>query len=469
MWLSKLDTYLRHRSDLWWFTACVLLVAAISVLDYATGHELSLAVLYLAPIFVSAWRLGRETAIAIAMMAAMSSFASMLFAGLAYSHPFYYFWDTALTFVTFALFALVISRLKIALDHADERFVTVLEGLDSSVFVTDEAGNLLYANEPFHKSVGEGADLLNAVREGARASGAGAAAMQPVAGREGEYYDAKRKRWYIIHSRAIRWVDGRTVYLHRAGDITDRKQAEELLRQQQEKLQMTSRLITIGEMASTLAHEMNQPLAAIANYTKGCVRRLRSGNWNAAELLAALEKTGAQAERAGRIIQRVRSFVNKREPAFIACNVNEVIRGVVALIEIEAETDSVVLTTELAPELPPVHADPVMIEQVVLNLAKNAIEAMREIPAGSRRLDIRSSSDTANDAVEVAVSDSGPGIGPDFEQNLMVPFFTTKPRGMGLGLHICRSLLEMHGGRLRASRNPAGGTTFSFTLPVAQT
>jgi signal transduction histidine kinase len=467
MWLSKLDAYLRHRSDLWWFTACVLLVAAITVLDYATGHELSLAILYLAPIFVSAWRLGRETAIAIAMMSAMGSLASMLLAGLSYSHPFYYFWDAALTFVTFALFALIISRLKIALDHADERFVTVLEGLDSSVFVTDDAGNLLYANEPFRKSVGEGADFLNAVREGARAHGPGAAAMQPVAGREGEYHDAERRRWYIIRSRAIRWVDGRTVYLHRAGDITDRKQAEELLRQQQEKLQMTSRLITIGEMASTLAHEMNQPLAAIANYTKGCVRRLRSGNWDEAELLAALEKTSAQAERAGKIIQRVRSFMNKREPAFIACNVNEVIRGVAALIEIEAETDSVVLTTELAPELPPVRADPVMIEQVVLNLAKNAIEAMREIPAGSRRLDIRSSSDTAN-AVEVAVSDSGPGIGPDFEQNLMAPFFTTKPRGMGLGLHICRSILEVHGGRLRASRNPAGGTTFSFTLPAAQ-
>src|SRR5262245_11952925 len=129
---------------------------------------------------------------------------------------------------------------------------------------------------------------------------------------------------------------------------------------------MTARLITVGEMASTLAHEINQPLAAIANYNRGAVRRLRSGNPDAAELLEAMEKSGEQAERAGRIIQRVREFVRKREPAFTACDVNEIVAGVARMIEIEAEKRAIRVKLDLAPGLPRVHADKVMIEQVIL-------------------------------------------------------------------------------------------------------
>lgn len=468
--VSKLDTYLHRQPGPWWFVICVAQIAAITLLDYATGRELSLSMLYLAPIFIAAWILGRDAGITISMMATMTWLVVVPFVGSLYSHPFYYFWDAAITFITFALFAIIISRLKIALDHADERFVTVLEGLDSAVFVTDETGKLLYANEQFHRSFGAGVAFLNAVRNRASAppSDRTDGAILQAGAREGEFHDTERKRWYLIRSRSIRWVDGRAVRLHRANDITERKQAVELSRQQQEKLQMTSRLITIGEMASTLAHEINQPLAAIANYTMGCVRRLRSGNWDAAELLAALEKTGTQADRAGKIIQRVRAFVNKREPTFTACDVNEVIRGVAALIEIDAETNSVALTTDLAKALPLVRADPVMIEQVVLNLAKNAIEAMQETPVELRRLTIRSASGAA-DTVEVGVSDTGHGVSPDFEQNLTAPFFTTKPQGMGLGLHICRSIIEVHAGRLWVNRNPSGGATFFFSLPVIQT
>ena len=465
---SKLDTYLHHQPGPRWFVICVALIAAIAVLDYTTGNELNVSILYLGPIFISSWILGRDAGITISMMAIVMWLVPIPFLDTIYSHPFYYFWDAAITFVTFALFAVIIARLKTALDHADERFVTVLEGLDSAVFVTEENGALLYGNEQFHRSFGAGVAFLDAVRDGAgERAGPGEQEASLHAGtREGEFHDAGHRRWYLIRSRAIRWVDGRTVRLHRANDITDRKHAEEVSRQQQEKLQMTSRLITVGEMASTLAHEMNQPLAAIANYAMGCVRRLRSGNWNTAELLAALEKTGAQAERAGKIIQRVRAFVSKREPTFTDCDLNEVIRGVAALIEIEAETNGVAVSTELAAGLPLVRADPVMIEQVILNLVKNAIEAMQETAIGLRRLAIRSCTGAAN-AVEVAVSDTGHGVGADFEQNLAAPFFTTKPRGMGLGLHICRSIIEVHAGRLWVARNPSGGTTLLFSLPIA--
>lgn len=462
---SRLEDILHYPPRSGLFAVCVLLVAAIAVLDYVTGHELSLSVLYLAPIFLAAWILGRDAGVTVSMMATVTWLVSAFFMGLSYSHPFYYFWDAAITFVTFALFALLISRLRIALEHADERFITVLEGLDSAVFVTDERDALLYANEQFHRSFGAGIPFLEAVRAGVNPADTpkDTSLLQPGA-REGEFHDAERHRWYLLRTRTVRWIDGRSVRLHRANDITERKQAEELARQQQEKLQMTSRLISIGEMASTLAHELNQPLAAIANYAKGCVRRLRSGKWEAAELLAALEKTSAQAERAGRIVQRVRGFVSKREPVFVACDLNEVIEGVASLIEIEAETNAVEVTADLARDLPRVRADPVMIEQVVLNLVKNAIEAMQQTSLARRRLTIRSAS-RGPDAVEVEVSDTGPGIPPDFDERSTAPFFTTKEQGMGLGLHICRSILEMHGGHLGANRNASGGATFFFSLP----
>jgi signal transduction histidine kinase len=462
--LSTIDSHLPRWRAPWWFLLCVFLVLVIAILDYLTGHELSLSVLYLAPVVLAAWVLGRDGGIAISMTATITWLVSVVFMGLEYSHPFYYFWDAAITFLTFVLFALIIARLKLALEHADERFLTVLEGLDSAVFVTDDRGALLYGNEQYYRSAEQGIALLNAVREVVQMPGP--TATLHAGAREGEFHDAERRRWYLVRSRTIRWVDGKRVRLHRANDITERKQAEELSRQQQEKLQMTSRLITVGEMASTLAHEMNQPLAAIANYTKGCVRRLRSGNWNAAELLDALDKTALQAERAGKVIQRVRGFLSKRDPVFSACDVNDIIRGVVTLIEIEAENNGVAITLELERALPRARCDAIMIEQVVLNLAKNAIEAMQEVAMPSRRLVFRTSLGT-NDTVHVVVSDSGPGVPENFEEKLLAPFYTTKALGMGLGLHICRSIIEAHAGRLWATRNPEGGARLVFSLPVA--
>ncbi|HET7596629.1 MAG TPA: ATP-binding protein [Burkholderiales bacterium] len=463
--MSALQADLPRRAAPWAFVLSVAMIAVIAFIDYATGHELNVSVLYLAPVFISAWLSGRDSGIAISMMATVTRLTSVIFEGREYSHPFYYFWDAAILFLMFMLFAVVIARLKLALQHADERFVTVLEGLDSAVFVTDADGRLLFGNEQYYRSFGSGAQLLQAVRAAATAPAAGGSPLH-AGTREGEFHDVERRRWYLVRSRTIRWVDGKPVRLHRANDITERKQADELSRQQQEKLQMTSRLITVGEMASTLAHEMNQPLAAIANYTRGCMRRLRSGDWSTPELLDALDKTAAQAERGGKIIQRVRAFVARREPAFADCDLNEVIRGVVALIEIEAEGNGVTVEMALDPELPRVRADPVMIEQVVLNLVKNAIEAMRDTPQGARNLQIDTARPVAG-AVEVAVRDTGHGVPPDFEQKLATPFYTTKAQGMGLGLHICRSIVEAHAGRLRAAANARGGATLIFSLPVA--
>ena len=448
---------LRIPRALWGLT-CLAAIAVIATGDFLTGYELSLSILYLLPIYIAAWFIGRDAGLGISMIAAAAWLVSTAFTAHVYSHPFYYFWDTAIRFLTFAIFALIISRLKVALMHADERFVTVLEGMDAAVFVTDEAGSLLYRNERFRKIAGA-ETLLSA-------SAAVSPASRGTGGEAVESFDAGGGRWYLLQGRSIRWVDGRTVRLHLATDITERKQSEELARQQQERLQMTARLISVGELASTLAHELNQPLAAISNYTQGIIRRLRGGAWNLDEIVTALEKSGQQADRAGRIIQRARDLVRRREPSFGPCDLNAVVTRVVALIAPAAEQRGVEVRTELDARLPAARADEVMIEQVILNLATNAIEAMSGAGSPSPRLTLRSWLQ-AGDGAQISLIDNGPGMDPAFVKAPFTPFFTTKPGGTGLGLNICRSIVEAHGGHLRFEPNAPTGCIFHFSVPLA--
>lgn len=248
-------------------------------------------------------------------------------------------------------------------------------------------------------------------------------------------------------------------------DISERKRMEAETLRQQERLEQTSRLITLGEMASSLAHELNQPLSAIANYCMGCVNRLKSGDYRQADLLAAMEKASAQAERAGKIIRRTREFVKKSAPVRAPVALSEVVEEAIGFAEIEARKLGVQIRIDLPPGLPPVFADRVMIEQVVLNLVKNGIEAMQQTPPGGRALALTARLD-GEGMVEVAVSDRGCGLSDEQAGRLFTPFFTTKPEGMGMGLNICRSIVEYHGGRLWLEQNPGGGSVFRFTLPV---
>jgi signal transduction histidine kinase len=445
----SLDPRLERATRIGWTAASLGLIAAIATAEYFSGYEINLSVLFLAPVFIGAWTLGRAGGVAVALLSASAWYVALI---ELHPHPsgFHHLLDALVQACTWIIFALVIHRLKLALAHADERFVTVLEGLGAAVYVSDSGtGALLYVNDAFRREF------------------AATAPPHDPAGSEWEFQNAATRRWYLVRSRAIRWVDGRMVRLHVASDITDRKEAEETSRQQQEKLQMTARLITVGEMASTLAHEINQPLAAIANYNNGSMRRLRSGDWDPHALLEAMEKTSEQAERAGRIIQRVREFVRKREPSLVDCDVNALITGLARMIEIEAEKNGVRLRLDLDAGLPPARADTIMIEQVILNLARNGIEAMHEVPAGGRELTIRTARDAA-DAVTVEVADTGRGLPAGLEEQLFIPFFTTKPEGMGMGLHICRSIMELHDGRLWASRPAAGGCAFHINLPAAR-
>ena len=251
-------------------------------------------------------------------------------------------------------------------------------------------------------------------------------------------------------------------------DVTARRQAEELARQQQEKLQATSRLVTMGELASTLAHELNQPLAAIASYTTGCLNRLESGRFAMEEMKGVLVKLGVQTQRAGRIIRRIHDFVRKSEPRLSPCNLIDVVEDSIGLIEPATKLAHVRIEREYLIDPPTLMGDAVMIEQVLLNLMRNALEAMsmEPIPLEKKRLTVRI--DQARDQVRISIVDRGTGIPREIQDKLFTPFFSTKPDGMGMGLNICRSIIEFHGGRLWIEDNPEGGAILTISLPITQ-
>jgi two-component system sensor histidine kinase DctS len=257
-------------------------------------------------------------------------------------------------------------------------------------------------------------------------------------------------------------------------DITDRKRAEELARQQQEKLETSARLATMGEISSMLAHELNQPLAAISSYTAGALNVLARAQdgagstqapLDAGMLKRALEQANTQARRAGQIIRSVHEFVKKREPRREIVPVQHVIDGIRALVDLQARQSYVTLQVECPPDLPPVLADRVLLEQVLLNLTRNAIESMQDIDRERRVLRIAAAHSEAH--VSVSVIDNGHGIPPEVAERLFSPFFSTKAEGMGMGLSICRTAIEFHGGTLTHADNPEGGTVFTFTLQQA--
>jgi len=256
-------------------------------------------------------------------------------------------------------------------------------------------------------------------------------------------------------------------------DISDRKRIEELSRQQQEKLQTSARLATMGEIASMLAHELNQPLAAISSYTTGALnvigRALETGQpVDAAQLKPALQQASTQAQRAGQIIRSVHAFVKKREPQREEVAIDSLIDGIRALIDLQARKFYVRVQPNIPAGLPLVRADRMMIEQVLLNLTRNAIEAMQNVAPERRVMRVEAAADLARGQVAIAVIDQGHGIPEEVAERLFSPFFSTKAEGMGMGLNICRTAIEFHGGTLSHRANPVGGTIFQFTLPAVQ-
>jgi len=248
-------------------------------------------------------------------------------------------------------------------------------------------------------------------------------------------------------------------------DLTEHQQTQARLQELQSELVHMSRLSAMGEMASALAHELNQPLAAISNYMKGS-RRLLAGSTdaNVTKIENAMDRAAEQALRAGQIIRRLRDFVSRGESEKRVESLSKLIEEAGALGLAGAREQNVQLRFSLTPEADLVLADRVQIQQVLVNLFRNALEAMAH---STRRELIATNTKVADDMIEVAVSDTGTGFHDDVKPNLFQTFFTTKETGMGVGLSISRSIIEAHGGRMWAENNDLGGATFRFTLPAA--
>lgn len=384
------------------------------------------------------------------------------------------------------------NRVRRQLSASYERFTTVLEALDASVSVAPLGSEeLLFANKLYRQWFGSTTEghLKLVVRGGTAETQLNDESLDTVdsfvglpmhsvaaatVAEHAEIYIERLDKWLEVRSRYLNWVDGRLAQMVIATDITVRRQAEELAAAQAERAQSASRLITMGEMASSVAHELNQPLTAISNYCTGMISRIRSGSISEQNLLEALDKTARQAQRAGQVIQHIRSFVKRSEPRRQLAEVPPMIDQVFELAEIEMRRRQVRLTRQVAHKLPPLLVDPILIEQVLLNLIKNgaeSVDAAHRAPA-NRLVELRVVRCVVDgqQAVQFSVTDSGKGLSAEALARLYEAFFSTKSEGLGIGLNLCRTIVESHHGRISAENLYNSGQTvgcrFTFWIPA---
>jgi PAS domain S-box-containing protein len=394
-------------------------------------------------------------------------------------------WLTSMTDITEP------NRIRDQLSASHERFTAVLEALDASVSVAPLGSHeLLFANKlyrlwfdsdilghmglvaqagvPAQVSSDESQDEVDSL------AGLPTGAITVDQTENAEIYVDKIGKWLEVRSRYLTWVDGRLAQMVIATDITPRRQAEAQSAAQAERAQSASRLITMGEMASSVAHELNQPLTAISNYCNGMVSRIREHKISEQDLLGALDKTARQAQRAGQIIARIRSFVKRSEPNRSLADVSTMVDEAVELAEIELRRRNVRLSHYVAARLPKLLVDPILIEQVLVNLLKNAAESIdhAQRPTAQRSVELRVVPKWMGQqsVIEFSVLDSGQGLAPEVQERVYEAFFSTKAEGMGIGLNLCRSIVESHQGRMLAENiyngEEVAGCRFSFWIPL---
>ncbi len=370
-------------------------------------------------------------------------------------------------------------RVEEALRTREEHFRSILDTVPDAMIVIDEIGTIQFFSRAAVRMFGY-------AERDAIGRNVSTLMPEPDRSRHDGYLDRYRttgERRIIDIGRIVRGkrTDGSTFPMHLSvgemnsggqryftgflRDLTEQQLTQANLQQLQSELVHVSRLSAMGEMASALAHELNQPLAAISNYMKGCRRLLASSpDPNAAKIEVALDKAAEQAIRAGQIIRRLRDFVLRGESERRAESVAKLVEEAGALGLVGAREQGVLLRFDLDPANDLVVADRVQIQQVLVNLLRNAMEAMA---ASERRELVVSNARLADGMIQIAVADTGPGFAGNVQSNLFQPFFTTKEAGMGVGLSISRTIIEAHGGQMQAETNEAGGATFRFTLPAA--
>ena len=404
----------------------------------------------------------------------------------------------ALTLVLFLLVRDMRRRQKVEQDLAEAlAFRNAMEdSLSTGLRARDLQGNITYVNPAFCKMVGLQAEQL--LQSGDQAPYWPPEMVALYSRRQQDRYnnsavlrgghesvfqrsDGTRFPVLIMEAPLINAQGRHTGWMSAVLDISEQRRNEDLSRASQDRLQATARLAMVGEMASLLSHELNQPLAAIASYANGSVNLLQDalqqgqaadGAALAADLLTALQRISGQAERAGKVIRSVHDFVRRREQPRQAVAPQDLLDAIMPLVALQARKLAVQVISTVAPDCPAVLCDRTMVEQVLLNLVRNGMQAMQGTPArGAHRVlelqvhAVHSEGESVR-WVEFSVSDLGHGIDPAVTQQLFTPFFTTKAEGMGLGLSLCRTVVEQHGGTLRFESHRPQGTVFHFTLPA---
>ncbi len=363
-------------------------------------------------------------------------------------------------------------------EQALRKLTQAVEQSPAMTIITDPDGNIEYVNPRFAAVTGyESGDVigknLRSLKSGVMPDEDYETMWAAITGGgewQGEIANRRKNGelyWELLSMSPITGPDGAVIhFLAVSEDITARKKFEEEIRQRRSELAHAGRVIIMGEMATSLAHELNQPLTVISGYAQVCTDALRSDGGRNKSLEDAVAQIAEQAERATSIIRSIRGFVHKQEPCRTAVNVNDAIGGVMDLLRSDAREHRATIKLEFDDRLPPVMADPAQIQQVILNLAHNGLEAMTEVQSPIRQLTIRTSAN-GREAVTTTVIDTGGGIRSDVREWIYEPFFSTKSTGLGMGLSISRSIIEAHGGRLWVVSENRNGTEFCFSLPVS--
>ncbi len=366
------------------------------------------------------------------------------------------------------------------------------DSLNVGLRARDTQGRLVYVNRAFCDQVGFGpdellgrsppmpywpSDLLDERLSRLQRNLAGGAPREGYEARW-QHRDGRAIEVMVFEARLVDALGRHIGWMGSTVDITERRRMEERERRQSEALAAQARLTTLGEVASALAHQLNQPLTAVAGYNAGVLRSLERAGYADAVVLQALRRLGEQANEAGRIVQRIRAFLTRRAPQREACDFEALARRATALLQRDLARQGVPLEWVVAPDLPAVQADPVLIEQVVINLLRNACDEMAAAATANPRIRIAlrpaagltQGPDAAPPPgfVRLDLDDAGPGLRGRSIKQLCAPFYSTKADGMGMGLAICRSVVEAHVGAFDASDGALGGACFSFTLPVAE-
>ena len=367
-------------------------------------------------------------------------------------------------------------RVDASLRRSEERYRHLVENINEVIFTLDPHGVVTYVSPSIERATGgyapaevlgrsfiefvhpdDAPELLQSFQR--LLEGETEPSEYRVFGKDGSV------RWLRTASQTV-LEDGHVVAVQGVlTDVTARRRAEMDARQQREALAHVQRVTTAGEMTAEIAHQINQPLAAIVNFAAGLATRLRDGKVQPDAMREVAERIAAEARRAGEVISRLRAFLRKGESTLRDCDLNLVVTRVYGLLEDDFRRETVDAHLLLDRRLPMLQLDAILIEQVLLNLLRNALEALTPLRADARRLDVATS--LADARACVTVTDSGIGLPPGGEGNIFEAFYTTKPEGLGLGLSVSRSIIKAVGGQLWAESNPGGGATVGFSLPLA--